>query len=92
MGPIDYALVLIRSIFDHPVRTSCFDRLGALIQVSLYALSTVGPNNKNPPKNRFIKFVKLKGYTYACNRLTHFEYEAHAMTGNGNDVTLIKSP
>ena len=51
---------------------------------------TVGPNNKNPPKIRFIKFVKLTGYTYACNSLTNFESEVHAMTRNGNQVNLLK--
>jgi len=36
------------------------------------------------------KFVKLTDYTYACNDLTSFEYEAHAMTGNGSYVNLLK--
>ena len=51
---------------------------------------TVGPNDNNPPKMRFKKFVKLTDYTYACNDLTSFEYEAHAMTGNGSYVNLLK--
>ena len=51
---------------------------------------TVGPNVKNPPKMRLRKFVKLTGYTYACNSLTNFESEVHAMTGNGNQVNLLK--
>ena len=33
---------------------------------------TVGPNVKNPPKNRFQKIVKLTDHTYACNSLTNF--------------------
>ena len=41
-------------------------------------------------KNEIQKFVKLTGYTYACNSLTNFEYEGHAMTGNGNHVNLLK--
>ena len=28
---------------------------------------TVGPNDNNPPKMRFKKFMKLTDYTYACN-------------------------
>ena len=28
--------------------------------------------------------MKLTDHTYACNSLTNFEYEAHAITGNGN--------
>ena len=39
---------------------------------------------------RFKKFVKLTGYTYACNSLTNFEYEAHPMIGNGNHMNLLK--
>ena len=27
---------------------------------------------------------------YACNSLTNFEYEVYAMTGNGNDLNLLK--
>jgi hypothetical protein len=26
----------------------------------------------------------------ACNSLTSFEYEAHALTGNGNDGNMLK--
>ena len=41
---------------------------------------------------RFIKFVKLTGYTtYACHSLTNLELEAHAMTRNGNQVKFVKS-
>ena len=54
--------------------------------------STIEPNEKKPPKIRFIKFVKLTGYTYAYNSLTNYEYEGHAMTGNGNDLNLLISP
>ena len=39
---------------------------------------------------RFLKIVKLTGYTYACNDLTNFEYQAQAMTGNGNCMNLLK--
>jgi hypothetical protein len=43
-----------------------------------------------PAKNEILKkIVKLNGYTYACNSLTHFEYKAHAMTGNRNQVNLL---
>ena len=34
--------------------------------------------------------MKSTGYTYACNSLTDFESEVHAMTGNGNQVNLLK--
>ena len=46
---------------------------------------TVGLISKDPPKMRFKKFAKLTGYTQACNSLTIFEYESHAMTRNGNE-------
>ena len=36
------------------------------------------------------KIVKLTDHTSACNSLTNFEYEPHAMTGNGNYVNLQK--
>ena len=39
---------------------------------------------------RLRKFVKLTGYTYACNSLTNFESEVRAKTGNGNQVNLLK--
>ena len=38
----------------------------------------------------FKKIVKLTDHTSACNSLTNFEYEPHAMTGNGNYVNLLK--
>ena len=34
--------------------------------------------------------MKLTGYTYYCNSLTNFEYEANLMTGNGDQVYLTK--
>ena len=43
-----------------------------------------------PPKILPKKFVKLIGHCYACNSLTNFYYEAHAITGNGNLVNLMK--
>ena len=45
---------------------------------------------QNHAKNRIQKFVKLTGHTYAYNSLTNFQYEVHAMTGNGNQVNLLK--
>ena len=54
------------------------------------AVSGVGLNSKNPPKMRYKKFVKLTGYTYAFNSLTHLEYEDRGMNGNGNQVNLLK--
>ena len=33
--------------------------------------------------------TKLTGQSYACNSLKNFEYEAYAMTGNGNQVNLL---
>ena len=50
-----------------------------MIKLKQTRYATVGPNSKNPPKTRFIKFVKLTGYIYACNDLTSFEYAAHDM-------------
>ena len=52
--------------------------------------SQMGQRTKNPPKMRFIKFVKLTGYTYACHDLTNFEYQMRTMTGNGSYVNLFK--
>ena len=34
--------------------------------------------------------MKLTGYTYACNKLTNFDYKVHALTGNGNQNNLLK--
>jgi len=57
---------------------------------------TIGPPHswaklQNLAKNRIQKFMKLTGHTYyACNSLTNFQYEVHAMTGNGNQVNLLK--
>ena len=31
-----------------------------------------------------------KYLAYASNNLTYFEYEAHAITGNGSDVFFLK--
>ena len=39
---------------------------------------------------RFIKFVKLIGYSYVCNSLTNFEYKSNAMTGNETYVNVLK--
>ena len=39
---------------------------------------------------RLKKIVKLTGYTFACINLTNFDYEARAMTGNGNQVNFLK--
>ena len=38
----------------------------AVLKLLSTSQHTVGPNNKNPPKMTFIKFVKLTGYTYLC--------------------------
>ena len=34
--------------------------------------------------------MKLADHTYNCNSLTNFEYEAHAMTGNGSYMNFLK--
>ena len=34
--------------------------------------------------------MKLTEYTYGCNSLTNFEFEADAKTGNGNLSNLLK--
>jgi len=36
------------------------------------------------------KILEIDWLFYACNDLTSFEYEAHAMTGNGSYVNLLK--
>ena len=33
--------------------------------------------------------MKLSGYAFSCNSLTNFEYEVHAMTGNGNKLNYL---
>ena len=47
--------------------------------------SWVGPNCKNPPKTNK-QLVKLTDYYV----LKQFEYEVHAMTGNGSYDYLLK--
>ena len=47
-------------------------------------------NGKNPPKIKFKQFVKLINHTYACNSLTSFKYEVHAVTGNENGANQLK--
>ena len=49
----------------------------------------LGQMAKNPPKNQMRKFVKLTGHSYTWNSLTNFQHEA--MTGNGNQVNLLKT-
>ena len=34
--------------------------------------------------------MKFTRWTYACNSFTNFEYQDHAMTGNGSYVNLPK--
>ena len=34
--------------------------------------------------------MKLTDHTYACNNLTSFDFQVHAITGNGNDVNQLK--
>jgi hypothetical protein len=46
----------------------------------------VGPSEKNPPKMRSKKFVKLTGHIHPGNSLTNFKYESQAMTGNRNGI------
>jgi hypothetical protein len=50
----------------------------------------LGQITKTRQKMRFIKLVKLTGYTYACNSLTNFVSEVYAMTRNGNQLNLLK--
>ena len=42
--------------------------------------------SKTRQKLDYKKIVKLTDHTHACNDLTNFECEAHAMTGNGTTV------
>ena len=35
----------------------------------------LGQMEKNPPKIRFLRIVKLTHHSNACNELTNFEYE-----------------
>ena len=50
------------------------------------------PNGKNPLWIRLEnhEIQKLIINSYACNSLTDFEYEAHALIGNGNYVNLLR--
>ena len=50
----------------------------------MQARDTVGPNSKNQPKNKIQKSVKLTNHTCSCSYLINFEYEVHAIPGNGN--------
>ena len=34
--------------------------------------------------------ASVSGYTYACNSLTNFKFEVHAMTGNESYVNFLK--
>ena len=34
--------------------------------------------------------MKLTDPTHACKDLTNFEYEAHAMTGNGSFLNMLE--
>ena len=34
--------------------------------------------------------ASVSGYIYACNSLTNFKFEVHAMTGNGSYVNFLK--
>ena len=52
--------------------------------------SQLGQLEKNPPKTRLKKFVKMTHLTCPRNSLTNFEYEAHARTGNGSYGNLLK--
>ena len=57
----------------------------------LNSAQSLGQMAKNPPNIRIEKkIVKLTNYTSACNSWTNFEYDPHAMTGNGNYVNLLK--
>ena len=49
----------------------------------------IGHYSKNPPKIRLKNSWNWLIILTACNSLTHFEHEAHAFTGNGNDVNLL---
>ena len=43
---------------------------------------TVGPIEKNPPKMRLKKFVKLTGHIYPCHSLTNFLYILWSTSSN----------
>ena len=44
--------------------------------------------HKKPAKNEILKIREID-WSY-CNSLTNIEYESQAITGNGNDATLVK--
>ena len=44
---------------------------------------------QKPAKNKIEKFVKLTDHACACNSLTNFEYEVHAIIGNVNQSAEI---
>ena len=39
----------------------------------------IGPNDKNPPKIRFEKIVKLKDHSYVCKSLINFPYKTYTL-------------
>ena len=53
--------------------------------------SPVGPNSKNPPKNKIKKSVKLADHTCSCSYLTYFESEAYAIPETEVEVHLLTS-
>ena len=64
-------------------------RLGTLSRFLSLLARTVGPNIKNPPKNKIEKFVKFTDHNCACKDLTNFECEGQTMTGDGSSVKKI---
>ena len=46
--------------------------------------------HQKPAKHYIENFVKLTDHSHACNDLTSFESEAHAMTGNGSYLNMQK--
>ena len=80
----------LQSLAPWHVLASLFTASSSL-RTSLAHHNTLGPNCKIPPK------IRLKKNSWncliillSCSSLTNFEYEVNEITGNGNDLNLLK--
>ena len=55
---------------------------------AVVAVAAVVTNCKNPPKMTLKIIREIDGSYF--HSLTNFKYDAHVMTGNGNQVNLLK--
>ena len=57
---------------------------------AVVAVAAVVTNCKNPPKMT-LKIIREIDGSYLClKQFNNFKYDAHVMTGNGNQVNLLK--